>query len=166
MFDTEERWCTSDEQIAQVAESYFQEFFSTAHPQNIESVLQSIQRKVTPHMNESLTHPYTADEVKLALFQMHPSKLPRSNGMSPFFFQKYWHIVGNDVTEAILSVLRSGHMLKKMNHTYIVLIPKKKDPKYLANYRLISLSNVVSRIISMVIANHSKHILPNVISDS
>ena len=70
-----------------------------------------------------------------------------------FFFQKYWHIVGNDVTEAILPVLHSGHMLKKMNHTHIVLIPKKKDPKYLADYRPISLSNVVSRIISKVIVN-------------
>ena len=68
--------------------------------------------------------------------------------MSPFFFQKYWHIIGNEVTEAILSILHSGHMLKKMNHTHIVLIPKKKVTKYLANYRLISLSNVVSRIIS------------------
>ena len=57
-------------------------------------------------------------------------------------------------------------MLKKMNHTHIVLIPKKKDPKYLADYRPISLSNVVSRIISKVIANHLKLILPNVISDS
>ena len=137
-----------------------------AHPQNMESVLQAVQRKVTPHMNESLTHPYIADEVRLALFQMHPSKSPRLDGMSHFFFQKYWHIVGNDVTEAILFVLRSAHMLKKMNHTHIVLIPKKKDPKYLANYRPISLSNVVSQRISKVIANHLKHILPNVISDS
>ena len=86
--------------------------------------------------------------------------------MSPFFFQKYWHIVGNDVIEAILSILRSAHMLKKMNHIHIVLIPKKKDPKYLADYRPISLSNVVSRIISKVIANRLKLILPNMISDS
>ena len=105
MFDFDERWCTSDEQIAQVAESYFQELFSTAHPQNMESVLQSIQRKVTPQMNESLTRPYTTDEVRIALFQMHPSKSPGPDSMSPFFFQKYWHIVGIDVTEAILSVL-------------------------------------------------------------
>ena len=72
VFDFEERWCTFDEQIAQVAESYFQELFSTAQPQNMESVLQAVQRKVTPHMNERLTRPYTANEVRLALFQMHP----------------------------------------------------------------------------------------------
>ena len=72
VFDSYERCCTSDEQIAQVAESYFQELFSTAQPQNMESVLQAVQRKVTPHMNERLTRPYTANEVRLALFQMHP----------------------------------------------------------------------------------------------
>jgi len=68
VFDTEERWCTSDEKIAQVAKSYFQELFSMAYPQNIESVLQSVQRKVITHMNESLTCPYIADEIRLALF--------------------------------------------------------------------------------------------------
>ena len=42
MFDTEEKWCTSDEQIAQVAKSYFQELLSTTHPKNIENVLQLV----------------------------------------------------------------------------------------------------------------------------
>ena len=116
-------------------------------------------------MNGRLTQRYSPDEVRIALFQMHPSKAPGPNGMSPFFFQKYWYIVGHDVTKAILSILHSGHMLKKMNHTHIVQIPKK-DPTHLADYRTISLSNVVSRIISMVIANHLKYILPNVVSES
>ena len=59
----------------------------------------------------------------------------------------------------------TGHMLKKMNHTHIILIPKK-DPKYLVDYRPINLGNVVSRILLKVITNRLKHILPNVISDS
>jgi hypothetical protein len=37
------------------------------------------------------------------------------DGISPFFFQKFWHVVGNDVVEAILYVLQSGHLLKKLN---------------------------------------------------
>ena len=56
-------------------------------------------------------------------------------------------------------------MLKKMNHTHIVLIPKK-DSTHLADCRPISLSNVVSRIISKVTVNCLKYIFPNVVSES
>ena len=86
--------------------------------------------------------------------------------MSPFFFQKYWHILGQDVTVAILSVLNSGHMLHKMNFTHIVLIPKNNDLKHMFDYRPISLSNVISRIVSKVLANRLKHVLPMIVSDA
>ena len=31
------------------------------------------------------------------------------DGMTPFFFQNFWHIVGVDVTDAFLSILHSNH---------------------------------------------------------
>ena len=40
-------------------------------------------------MAHLLTRPYMEEKVKTALFQMHPSKSPGPNGMSPFFFQKF-----------------------------------------------------------------------------
>ena len=66
----------------------------------------------------------------------------------------------------MLSVLSSSHMLHKMNYTHIVLIPKINEPKHVADFRPISLANVVSRIVSKVLANRLKQILPNVISKS
>ena len=74
--------------------------------------------------------------------------------------------MGDDIIEAVLSVLSLGHMLHKMNYTYIVLIPKINEPKNVADYRAISLANVVSRIVSKVLVNWLKLILPNVISES
>ena len=117
-------------------------------------------------MNSTLLQRYNPEEVKQALFQMHPSKAPRLDGMSPFFFQKFWHIVGQDVTTAVLSILNSGHMLQKMNYTHIVLIPKNNVLKHISDYRPISLGNVISRIVSKVLANRLKLILSMVISDA
>ena len=53
-----------------------------------------------------------------------------------------------------------------MNFTHIVLIPKKVTPRLISDYRPISLGNVVSRIVSKVLANCIKTVLPNIISDS
>ena len=117
-------------------------------------------------MTHQLLQPYTLEEIKRALFQMHSSKSLGPDGMSPFFFQKYWHIVGNDVVRAILSVLNSSHLLHKMNYTHIILIPKKKELQYISDYRPISLGNVISRLFSKFLANRIKLILPNIISDA
>ena len=132
----------------------------------MEDVLTSVDNVVTEEMARSLTCSYTEEEVQADLFQMHPSKSPGPDSMSPFFFQKFWHIVGQDVTAAVLSVLDSGRYLHKMNYTHIVLIPKKKNPQLITEYHPISLGNVVSRIISKVLANRVKPILSKVISDS
>ena len=76
-----------------------------------------------------------------------------------------WHIVGPDVTKVVLSVLHLGKYLRKMNFTHIVLIPKKNDPQNIMEFRPISLGNVVSRIVSKVLANRVKSILSNITSN-
>lgn len=107
IFDAHETWCTSGDDISTIAEDYLQQLFSAIATNNMEMVLASLDRFVTLVMNSTLLQDYTAEEVKHALFQMHPSKSPSPDDMSPFFFQKYWHIMGQDVTKAVLSALCS-----------------------------------------------------------
>ena len=75
-------------------------------------------------MKEELSRPYSVEEVKVALFQMGPTKAPGPDGMNALFYQKFWHIVGNDVSSAMLDFLNSGIMIPEINYTHIVLIPK------------------------------------------
>ncbi|KAL0011861.1 hypothetical protein SO802_006969 [Lithocarpus litseifolius] len=80
-----------------VAENYFQDLFTLVNPTDMGSVLDVVDKRFTSEMNDSLLQRYTAEEVRHALFQMHPSKSLGPDGMSPFFFQKFWNIVGDDV---------------------------------------------------------------------
>lgn len=78
-------------------------------------------------MNEDLNKKFTAKEVHKALMQMHLKKAPGPNGMPLGFFQQYCHIVRKSITKAELSALHIGKFPYEINHTFIILIPKKNQ---------------------------------------
>ena len=163
--DENNQWVSDINGMGELASRYFQNLFSTSNPTGIAKVTDGIDHIITPDMNSQLLSDFSEEEIKAVLFQMHPTKAPGPDGMSALFFQKYWHIVGNDVLTAVLDCLRSGHILKSLNSTNIALIPKVGKAESLSQFRPISLCNVVYKIISKVLANRMKSILSVVISD-
>ena len=74
--------------------------------------------------------------------------------------------MGDNVVTTVLDYLNSGVMGPDINHTNIVLIPKIKSLERMSEFRPISLCNVIYKIISKVLANRLKQILPSLISST
>ena len=72
--------------------------------------------------------------------------------------------MGDNLVTAVLDYLNCGIMGPDINHTNIALIPKIKSPERMSEFRPISLCNVIYKIISKVLANRLKQILPFIIS--
>ena len=53
----------------------------------------------------------------------------------------------------VLDFLHFGNMVLDINYTHIVLIPRVKKSEKMADFRPISLCNVIYKIISKVLAN-------------
>ena len=117
-------------------------------------------------MNQNLIQTFTRSEVEAALKQIHPTKAPGPDGMFAIFFQKYWNVVGNDITCMVLNVLNRNMSMSSINKTSITLVPKINNPSKMTNFRPISLSNVVYKLVAKVLANRLKVLLPHIISEN
>lgn len=117
-------WYEDEAGIERVVTDYFSKIFFSTHLSADGEILDAIDRQVTEDMNALLRQEFDVEEIKRAVFQMQPSTSPGPNGLAPLFFQNFWSIVGEDVLAAILSFLNLGNLLKKVNFTYITLIPK------------------------------------------
>jgi hypothetical protein len=159
-------WQNESVDISNIAVEYFHQLFVSSNPDCIGEVVDQVDTMVSPAMDDALLRDFSNEEIQRALFQMAPSKAPGPDGMTALFFQKYWHIVGEDVSLAILDFFHSGRMLGSINYTNIVLIPKVKNLESMSQFRPISLCNVLYKIASKVLVNRMKVILPNIISDS
>lgn len=151
--------------IEETMTDYFTRLFA-ATTTSWESITDSLSSKVTEEKNSMLSAEVEEKEIKVALFHMHPDKSPGPDGMSPGFYQKYWHIVKSDIISIVSQFFTSGIINPQLKHTNITLIPKKKNPIFMTDLRPISLCNVVYKIISKVFANRMKRVIDYIISDS
>ncbi|XP_056855051.1 uncharacterized protein LOC130504459 [Raphanus sativus] len=153
-----------EEGLVAIATSYFRQIFESSNPQDIEEALSEVPTKITEPMNESLTAPVTEWEIKLALFAMHPEKAPGPDGMTALFYQKFWD--KDDITLMVNKFLTEGIMPDGLNETNICLIPKTSTPNAMTQFRPISLCNVSYKIISKVLYQRLKKVLPGLISET
>ena len=75
------------EEIAEVATNYFDSLFNAVVCDQIHECLNVVAHQITPDMHQILSSEFTADEIKVALFQMRPTKAPPLDGMNVLFYQ-------------------------------------------------------------------------------
>lgn len=119
---------------------------------------------VTNDMNATFLKLVTVDEVKNAVFQLGALKAPGPDGFQGTFYQAYWDVVGSVISDSTKEFVDSGVLLKDMNKTHIVLIPKVSHPDHISQFRPISLCNFSYKILSKLLANRLKPFLPDLIS--
>ncbi|XP_019150943.1 PREDICTED: uncharacterized protein LOC109147742 [Ipomoea nil] len=158
-------WVEGEEAVGGVMLEYFQTLFK-ADDGNMQEVIRNIASRVSTHDNARMLKPVTAEEVRIAVFQMHPDKSPGPDGLGPGFFQQYWDIVGPEVTLFCREFVETAHLPERARNTYIVLIPKKTVPESMGDLRPIALCNVVYKIAAKVCANRMKVLLDGLISGS
>lgn len=159
---------TSSSEIKQEAERHFREFLqhkpSEYRGMEVSELQDLLQYRCSEADGDDLIRDVTAVEVKNVLFAMPTDKSPGSDGYTIEFYKSAWSVIGSEFTIAIKAFFDKGFLPKGINTTILALIPKVTGAKKMKDYRPISCYNVLYKVISKIIANRLKKLLPGFIS--
>ena len=152
--------------IKNIACDYYQSLFTSSQTLDFTGVLDAIKPSVFEEMNAQVLRPFLREEVEVAIKQMKPISAPGPDGMPPLFYQSFWSLIDEDICSAVLDCLNNCKIPLEINSTNITLIPKVKSPEFITDFRPISLCNVVYKIVSKVLANRLRDVLPSIIFEN
>ena len=94
---------------------------------------------------------------------LHPDKASGSDGFPISFYKSCWNIIKKDFVKMIIWSQSSDQIGGEMNSTFLDLFPKEKNLSSIKSYRPISLCNSSYNILSKVISNRMKKVIPKLI---
>lgn len=152
-----QRYQQQQQHIKELAIGFYQNLLGkTSHEFNqvkADRVSGLFRRKLSPSCVAGMQAGVTKNEIKKVIFSMNKNKAPGPDGFSAGFFQQAWPVVGDEVCEAVLEFFTWGRLLKEVNATILTLVPKKKNPASMGDYRPISCCNLVYKCITKILAN-------------
>lgn len=128
--------------------------------------MNEVPNLISTRKNRFLEAEVTNNEIKTALFDMEPDKAPGLDGFTTRFLQNYWQIVGKDLCRMVRKSQACQKIGGSTNSAFLALIPKEKSANSFSIFRPISLCNIGYKLITKVIANRLKTILPDIIPEN
>lgn len=152
---------SSLQDIAHEFTNYFTNLFTSSFPMqhfnfNHEGTITNEYTNSTPSVDECLQ----------IIKSMRLTAAPGPDGLNVAFYRAAWPWIKQDVHKLVTEFYNSGSFPKTLNATEIILIPKKAHANHVTDYRPISLTNVIYRLIAKSLANRIKEDLPNYIHHS
>ena len=89
LLDSHGCWQDDEDRMGKMVVDYYKELFITSQPNEFNKLLQALQPKVTPAMNQKLVMDFMENEVRMAIKQMRPLKAPGPDGMPHLFYQHF-----------------------------------------------------------------------------
>ena len=128
-------------------------------------ILNKLPTSMENEQNEYLTKLINKNKLKQAIFPMQNDKSPGIDGIPVEFYKTFYKTLENDLIQLYNNILfLEKNITNTMKQAIITLIPKKGDSNKLKYWRSISLLCIDYKILTKILANRLKHVLPNIIS--
>ena len=163
--ETEGEIFTDNENILRIATKYYKDLYTSdkVDEKVQDKLLGNVKTKLSKEAKMNLDKPISEEEVKNAINRLPSGKSPGLDGFPIEFYKEYWDKIKN-LFMAYLNEIKDQGLANTRNVSVIKLIYKKTGEIYLLTYyRPISLINVDVKIITKVLAERLKFVLPSIV---
>lgn len=145
-------------------EMYFRNIFKSEGWHGIEDQLECMSKLVGYETNNMLTRMVEREEVKTIIFQLRGNKVSGLDGFPGVFYHRVWDVLGDDVFNSVQAFFETSTLLPGFCYSDNILILKVPNPTNTTQFRPIRLCNFNYKIISKILVNRLKLILPSLIT--
>ena len=163
---SQDKLISNFEDIKTEAIKHFSELFNAQPIVEDNELLNLVPNAIKNNDNEILIQSITMDEIKKVVDGMEDDRAPGPYGYNANFIKLCWDIIKNDLLKMVSKSQRCNKIGGSTNSAFLALIPKEKEAKSFDRFRPISLCNIGYKIITNIMANRLKHILPNLILEN
>lgn len=124
MLNDKGEYVYEQEEIKALTLAHFQKLFRTSYMSSTLGQKAAASLYNNSNILTSLGNIPNTNKIKSAIFSFKPFKAPGLDGLHPFFYQKYWDMMGPSVINLCTGIFTKGDILDEINENHICLIPK------------------------------------------
>nr|GEX27840.1 RNA-directed DNA polymerase, eukaryota [Tanacetum cinerariifolium] len=140
-------WCTNPNKVKEAFFKHFEVRFKK--PVNHRLKINFLfSKRLSDVQASDLERRVSRDEIRLAVWNCGENKSPGPDGYSFEFFIKYWNLVGSDLCDAVEYFFETESFPNGCNSSFVALILKITDAKFVNDFRPISLIGSVYKVVT------------------
>ncbi len=156
----------TNEEILKAVKEYYEKLFKAEgiNDEEKQKLLKQIKSKLGEEDKKDCEQEIREEEIKRAISELNKGKSPGIDGLGNEFYKTFKDFLTGILKEVYEEILKKEEMNQRMGMGLIKLIYKRKGEKVdLKNYRPITMLNSDLKILTKVLANRLKEVMPTII---
>ena len=126
-------------------------------------ILENVDKTLNNDQKEFCEANITEQEIKTTINLLKINKSPGDDGIVSEFYKEYWYLIHKEFTRVVQHIFAANTLSPSQYNAILTLLYKKGEREDIRNWRPISLLNTDYKIITKILAERLKKVLPSII---
>ena len=155
--------------ILQIASDFYKNLYSSQTNTWVvqeaqKSILKAVSGQIEQNSKTELDSPISEEEILEAIKRSGKNRSPGPDGLTSEFYNSFPTLLAPLLKDLYQEIFEKKSLTPSQKEALVTMIYKKGDEAEISNYRPISLLNLDLKILSKILSNRLRQVLPEIIS--